>query len=319
MKLPVDELPDEPSTSHSFSIYVSEKQAGVRLDHFLVKQFPELSRSQLAASVTRGLVSVGGNKRKNSYRLKSGEEVIGSVYVETAFEILAEKIDFDILYEDAYLLVISKPPNLVVHPGSGNHSGTLVNGLIFHCQAISEVGDPVRPGIVHRLDKDTSGVMVIAKNEQVLRQLSYAFKERQVTKRYHALVHGIMIKKEGRLVASIGRHVVKRQKMAVREKGGKYAVSNWKVLEEFGGQYSLVEITIETGRTHQIRVHMAHLGHPVTGDLVYGKGRRNQDFRRQMLHASRLTFIHPVKNKEMDIIAPFWPDFKEHVDMLRKR
>ncbi len=314
-----DEMSDVSSISPSFSFSITEGLIGLRLDHFLVRKFPQLSRAQLSSSIKMGLIRVDGQKRKNSYRLKLGEEVGGTEYVAPTLEINPEKIFFDILFEDQFLLVISKPPGLVVHPGSGNLSGTLVNGLVHHCQAIGAVGDPIRPGIVHRLDKDTSGIMIVAKDDHVLRQLSEAFKEREVGKKYLALLHGIFEKKEGRIVAPIGRHSVNRKKMAIREPSGKYAVSNWRVIEEFGREYSLVEIGIETGRTHQIRVHMAHLGHPVTGDLVYGKGRPDTTFPRQMLHASKLLFVHPVEKREMKFKAPLWPDFESIVEELLQR
>ncbi len=313
------EFTEESSNSCSFSFTTAKIHSGLRLDQYLVQHFPDMSRSQLAASVAKGLVRIGGKTLKNSYRLKPGDKVVGEIYVESLPSVEAEQIEFTILYEDKHLLVISKPPGLVVHPGSGNLCGTLVNGLLFHCQEIGEVGDPIRPGIVHRLDKDTSGIMVVAKKELIHRRLSSSFKEREVKKQYHTLVHGILTKNEGRLVASIGRHKVNRQKMAVREKGGKHAASSWKVIEVLHGKYSLVEVTIETGRTHQIRVHMAHLGHPVVGDLVYGKGRNNKDFPRQMLHASRLIFTHPVEGSEMNMYAPLWPDFTQVVENLRKK
>ncbi len=315
-----NEMLDVSSASPSFSFSITEGLIGLRLDHFLVRKFPHLSRSQLSVSIDMGLVRVDGQKRKNSYRLKLGEEVAGMEYVAPVIEIIPEKISFDILFEDQFLLVISKPPNLVVHPGSGNLSGTLVNGLVHHCQAIGAVGDPIRPGIVHRLDKDTSGVMVIAKDDHVLRKLSMAFKEREVKKNYLALLHGVFEKKEGRIVAPIGRHSINRKKMAIREPSGKYAVSNWGVIEEIGGKYSLVNIGIETGRTHQIRVHMAHLGHPVAGDLLYGgKGRPDPIFPRQLLHASKLFFVHPMDKREMSFKATLWPDFESVVEELRQR
>jgi 23S rRNA pseudouridine1911/1915/1917 synthase len=237
--------------------------------------------------------------------------VSGSVVSPPAHQVHPEKIQLAVLYEDEYLLVISKPPGLVVHPGSGNPAGTLANGLVHYCGAIAGVGDSVRPGIVHRLDKDTSGLMVIAKREDVHRKLVQMFKDRAVEKEYLALVHGILDQKQGRLVAPVGRHPVHRQKMAVREMGGRYAATHWQVVKEFGGIYSLVVVGIETGRTHQIRVHMAHLGHPVVGDSLYGKRHCPKKIIRQMLHASRLRFIHPITGKKLECEAPLWPDFFE--------
>ncbi len=312
-----DEKASAPPSGGAFSFVIVEEQTGVRLDHFLVQKLPEFSRSQLSASVSGGLVFVDGRQRKNSYRLKPGELVAGTAYRDDPLEITAEKVAFEVLHDDPSLLIISKPPNLAVHPGCGNPNLTLVNGLVYYCQMIGGVGDPARPGIVHRLDKDTSGVMVVAKNNHVHRRLSEIFKRREVHKHYHALLHGTLKEKEGRVVAPIGRHGVQRRKMAVRRSGGKYAASAWKVIEEFEGKYSLVEIAIETGRTHQIRVHMAYLGRPVAGDCVYGGVRRGAVFPRQMLHASRLAFIPPGHEKKMEFKAPLWPDFQRVLDEFR--
>jgi 23S rRNA pseudouridine1911/1915/1917 synthase len=306
---------DDPSLispSLRFSYLIAEKQAGERLDQFLKRKQSELSRSQLSTSIRAGQILVDGTCKKSSYRLKAGDKVEGEVFSSASpLVVRPERMELSILYEDEFLLVISKPPGLVVHPGSGNRGGTLVSGLVHHCTSIAGVGDSVRPGIVHRLDKDTSGVMVIAKREDVHRLLVDAFKERAMEKEYVALVHGILRRKQGRLVAPIGRHPVHRQKMAVRETGGRYAATRWQVEKEFAGKYSLVRIGIETGRTHQIRVHMAYLGHPVVGDAMYGGGRSREGFSRQLLHSSRLRFIHPMTAEKLDVEAPLWPDFLE--------
>ena len=298
------------SSSCQFSYQITERQAGDRLDHFLAENLPEISRSQLNSSVRAGLVLVTGAVKKNSYRLKAGDKVSGSVVSPPAHNVQPENIQLTILYEDEFLLVISKPPGLVVHPGSGNPTGTLVNGLLHYCGSIAGIGDSIRPGIVHRLDKDTSGVMVIAKREDVHRKLVDMFKDRAIEKEYIALVHGVL-DKQGRLVAPVGRHPVHRQKMAVKETGGRYAATHWQVVKEFGGIYSLVVVGIETGRTHQIRVHMAHLGHPVVGDSLYGKRPCPKEILRQMLHASRLRFVHPITGIKLECEAPLWPDFSE--------
>lgn len=311
---------DSPSaSSFQFSFHIAEREAGDRLDHFLAEKLPEISRSRLISSVRAGLVLVTGSVKKSSYRLKVGDEVSGSVVSPPAQHVHPEKIQLAVLYEDEYLLVISKPPGLVVHPGSGNPTGTLVNGLVYYCGSIAGVGDSVRPGIVHRLDKDTSGVMVIAKREDVHRKFVQMFKDRAMEKEYLALVHGILDQKQGRLVAPVGRHPVHRQKMAVREMGGRYAATHWQVVKEFGGMYSLVAVGIETGRTHQIRVHMAHLGHPVVGDSLYGKRHCPKKIIRQMLHASRLRFIHPITGKKLECEAPLWLDFFEVLKDLEQQ
>jgi 23S rRNA pseudouridine1911/1915/1917 synthase len=292
-----------------FSIKIDSRVAGIRVDQFLSQYFPSVSRSCISASIREGFIKVDGSVRKNSYRLKSGETVSGTVAEHEEIEVLPEKVEFEIIFEDENILVLSKPPGIVVHPGSGNYSGTLVNGLVYHCQAIANVGDKLRPGIVHRLDKDTSGIMLAAKTELVQGKLVDLFKNREIEKSYLALLHGKMKEETGRLVAPIGRHPVNRKKMAVRLNSGRHAVSNWKVLEELAGSFSLVRITIETGRTHQIRVHMAHLGNPVVGDRVYGGNRDNASYPRQLLHAHRLIFQHPVTKEKVDHIAPLWEDF----------
>jgi 23S rRNA pseudouridine1911/1915/1917 synthase len=306
------------SCSHGFSYQITERQAGVRLDQFLSQKLPEISRSQLISSVRAGLISVSGSCKKSSYRVKAGDNVVGSVFSPPAIDVQPEKMPLSILYEDEFLMVISKPPGLVVHPGNGNRTGTLVHGLLYHCGSIAGVGDCIRPGLVHRLDKDTSGVMVIAKRGDVHRKLIDAFKARAMEKEYQALLHGILAQKEGRLVAPIGRHPVHRQKMAVREMGGRYAATHWRVVKEFGEKFSQVLVGIETGRTHQIRVHMAYLGHPVVGDSVYGGRGLQKTFPRQLLHASRIRFIHPITGNNLDIEAPLWPDFLEVLDGLEK-
>lgn len=293
----------------SFFIKIDSRVAGIRLDQFLARHLTSASRAQISASIRKGFIKVDGLDRKNSYRLKSGETVSGTVFEKPEIDVLPEKIDFQILFEDEYLLVLSKPPGIVVHPGSGNHTGTLVNGLVHYCQAIAAVGDKLRPGIVHRLDKDTSGIMLAAKTESMQGKLVELFKNREIKKSYIALLHGVMKEVKGRLVAPIGRHPVNRQKMAVRSISGRHAVSNWELMMELADSFSLARITIETGRTHQIRVHMAHLGHPVVGDRVYGSNRDNDHYPRQLLHAHRLIFQHPVTMEMVDQVAPLWPDF----------
>lgn len=300
-----------------FSFIIDGKQAGQRLDRFLASSFPELSRSSLNLAVKEQTIFVDQLTRKSSYKLKSGQKVHGYFKPPEFIEVAPEQMDLNILFEDPYIIVLSKAPNVVVHPGAGNPCGTLVNGLVYHCQNIADVGeDELRPGIVHRLDKDTSGLMVVAKTQKCHRNLSDAFKAREVEKQYHALLHGRMKHESGRLVAPIGRHPVHRTKMDIREgNGGRYAVTNWQLLEEYGARFSLVELGIETGRTHQIRVHMKSLGHPVVGDDLYGPRRPKMTFSRQLLHASSLKFLHPETGRKMKFSAPLWPDF---ADFLKK-
>lgn len=298
----------ESLSNGTFSYSVGSGCDRIRLDQFLALMDPATSRSLFADAIASGLVVVDGMARKSSYRLRAGEVVTGRLPQRTPPEVAPQQVDFVVLFEDEHLLALSKPPGLVVHPGSGNADGTLVNGLLHHCLSIGAVGDALRPGIVHRLDKDTSGVMLVAKRDEVHRRLVDDFKNRRLTKEYLALAHGRMRQKSGRIVASIGRHPRQRQKMAVLAEGGRHAASNWEVLRQFHGPLSLLRVTIETGRTHQIRVHLAHLGHPVVGDETYG-GRPVGPCKRQLLHAFRLVFRHPVTQQEMEVSAPLWPDF----------
>jgi len=310
------DIPDELVQLDPFLFEIDSGGAGARLDQFLSQRLSETSRAQIAAAIKDGSVTVDDSVRKGSYRLKTGQVVRGVVNPPPPLEITAEPVAFSIIYEDEHLLVISKPPGLVVHPGSGNLSGTLVNGLVYYCRNILDAGDRLRPGIVHRLDKDTSGIMIVAKTDHVHRSLVHSFKHHELDKEYLAIVHGLFKGKKGRIVAPIGRHPVSRQKMAILELGGKHAVSQWEVLEEFAEQFSLVRVRIETGRTHQIRVHMASLGHPVVGDETYGIKLSGALFPRQMLHAHRLTFTHPVEGGKMMLEAPVWTDFAEALRSL---
>ncbi len=301
-----------------FRFTVTDKFKGVRLDQFLVQMLPSISRAQIIQSNKAGLLLVNGSAKKNSYKLKIGDNVTGTVYLPPVLDIIPQQVDFVILFEDEHLLVLSKPPGIVVHPGSGNREKTLVHGLLHHCLTIQNVGDETRPGIVHRLDKDTSGIMVVAKSDFVLRKLVEAFKNRQVQKVYYAIVNGIVPCCEDRIVAPIGRHPVNRQKMAVSERTGKFAATNYQLVDELSGdnsEYSLVRVNIETGRTHQIRVHMAHIGHPVAGDQLYGR-KQQTIFPRQMLHSAKLRFEHPVTGRNVAFRAPLWPDITQALEQL---
>ncbi len=305
------------SDTHLPAISVSATYNNVRLDIFLVQLgLPGYSRSQFTQSIKAGSVKVNGLPVKPGYRLKTGDVIDGTVHCSESYSLpVPQPVDFTVLHEDASIVVLSKPPGVVVHPGSGNIQDTLVNGLLHRFKDIGEAGDPFRPGIVHRLDKDTSGVMVVARNSVALRRLVQDFKNRQVEKIYRALVHGTPAEKEGRIVAAIGRHPVNRQKMAVREQSGRHAVSNW-WLERSYGRLSLLTVRIETGRTHQIRVHLAHIKHPVAGDEVYGGRRQGQRFPRQMLHSWKLTLNHPESGRTMTFEAPLAPDFQQVLDTL---
>jgi 23S rRNA pseudouridine1911/1915/1917 synthase len=285
---------------------VEKADAGTRLDHFLATQAGDVSRSRLQALVRDGHVTVDGRPSTPSKKLRAGEWVALTVPPPSAATNAPEDIALEILFEDDDLIVINKPAGIVVHPSAGHASGTLVNALLHHCGALSVIGGVERPGIVHRLDKDTSGCLVAAKNDSAHQALAGQFASRDVTKIYLAIAAGRFAKKSGTVSVPIGRHKIHRQKMAVVPEGkGRASTTGWRVLSDLPAG-SLVECTLHTGRTHQIRVHLKHLAHPLLGDAIYGK---LAGFSRQMLHAWKLGFSHPRTGKRLDFIAPIPPDF----------
>jgi 23S rRNA pseudouridine1911/1915/1917 synthase len=303
-----------PQTGQTARRHVSENRlefvaepgdAGTRLDHFLAARVGDLSRSRIQALMEEGHVLVDAEPRLKSGRLRGGEKIVLTVPPAVASENLPEDIALDILHEDDDLIVINKPPGLVVHPAPGHDSGTLVNALLHHCTSLSGIGGVERPGIVHRLDKETSGCLVAAKNDAAHQSLTEQFSGREVRKTYLAIASGIFKKKKGTVNAPLGRHPVHRQKVGVLARGGREAVTDWLVLAELPCG-TLVQCTLHTGRTHQIRVHMKHLGHPLLGDEVYGK---RGAFSRQMLHAWKLGFSHPRTGIPLDFTAAIPPDF----------
>lgn len=300
----------------TFTFVISEQYHDVRLDQFLARVLDEFSRSRITSAIKDGAVTVNDKRIKPGYRLKTGDTVSGIVENEwEPVNLVPQEVSFDVLIEEQSFIVLAKPPGLVVHPGSGNLDQTLVNGLLYRYGDLEQIGDNGRPGIVHRLDKDTSGVMIVARTAQAHAILVKQFKDRMVQKTYLALIHGIPDQTGGRIVAPIGRHPVNRQKMAIREHDGRYAVSNWKRVKTYN-RHALVEVTIETGRTHQIRVHMADLGYPVAGDRVYGPHRDNKLFPRQLLHSWRLCFHHPLTNEQICAEAELPSDFQNILNQL---
>jgi len=307
---------------------VVEGEQGLRMDVFLSQKDSTLSRSQAKRLIEDGDAIVDGKPVRASHRLRSGEKVSLRKPPPVPSEIVPEAIPLNIYYEDGAILVVDKPAGMVVHPAAGNFRGTLVNALQFHCRSLSGIGGVMRPGIVHRLDKGTSGLMVIAKSDEAHRHLSEQFKRRLVSKHYTALVHGNVRQDEGLVDAPVGRHPVERKKMSTASRRGKAALTRWRVLERFGA-VTLLEAKIETGRTHQIRVHLSALGHPVVGDSVYGGSKRIVEspalravlkkLSRQALHAGRLSFAHPVTGKEMTFESPLPEDMAEVTRFLREK
>lgn len=299
---------------------VRPEETGLRLDHFITGKYPEQSRSFLHKLIGLTHILVDGHPVKAGYRLRVSETVTIAFPPPLPSVLIPEHVDFAVLFEDEHLLVINKPPGLVVHPASGHHSGTLVHGLLYRCQSLPVIEEG-RPGIVHRLDKETSGIMLVAKTDHALRALMADFKDRRIRKTYHALLLRCPREGDGRVIAPIGRHPVDRKKMAIRPIHGKYAATNWHVLERFPNGWCLAEIGIETGRTHQIRVHMASMKAPVAGDVLYGGAvDRNAVVKplRQMLHASTLCFSHPFSSQDLCFTAPLWGDMQSVLDRLRE-
>ena len=297
------------------SLQVEKEFDNVRLDLYLSKTFEDKSRSYLQGIIEEGNVLVNNNKKKRNYKLKVGDNIEVNIPAPKLLQIEPENIDLDIVYEDKDLIVVNKPQNMVVHPAPGVYSGTLVNALLNHCKDLSGINGVARPGIVHRIDKDTSGVLVVAKNDKSHNNLAVQFKEHSISRVYMALVEGIIKDEQGTIEAPIGRHPVDRIKMAV-VKDGRHAVTHYKVVERFKN-HTLVECRLETGRTHQIRVHMSHIMHPLVGDPVYGYKKQRFNLKGQMLHAKLLGFIHPTTGEYMEFESSIPEYFKKIIKILR--
>lgn len=288
-----------------------ESDIGKRLDIFLQEKLgKETTRSFGAKLIDEGFVTVTGkSKIKSSYKLKGNEEIVVAFRESKVLDVVPENIPLNIIYEDRDIVIINKEPGVVVHPAHGNYSGTLVNGLMYHIKDLSSINGTIRPGIVHRLDKDTSGIIIIAKNDDAHSELSKMFKEKTMEKSYICICKGNFKEYSGRIENYIGRDPRDRKKMAVVEEGGKIAVSNYQVVDMVQN-FSLVKVKIETGRTHQIRVHMKSLNRPIVGDSVYGNVNGNDSAKRQMLHAYNMKFKHPISGEFIDITAEIPEDFK---------
>lgn len=283
------------------SYLVGEEMAGIRLDLFLVEQKPDLTRSHIQKLVAGGMVQVNGGAVRVSYRVRPGDMVDLRIPEPGLTSVEPEGIPLDIRYEDEHLIVINKPRGMVVHPAGGNYSGTMVNALMHYCRDLSGINGVLRPGIVHRLDKDTSGLLVVAKNDQAHLSLAEQLQQRTVIRNYVALVHGRVQESKGMVDAPIGRHPADRQRMAVVA-GGKAAITRYQVARRLDN-YTYLELRLETGRTHQIRVHLDYLGHPVAGDNKYGPARPHFGLDGQFLHAYRLGFSHPVSGDYLEFTS----------------
>jgi 23S rRNA pseudouridine1911/1915/1917 synthase len=289
-----------------------------RMDAWLAENEPEHSRARWQALIREGRVTVNGKAAKPNSGLHPGDRVEWTIPEPVSTGVLAEDIPLDILFEDKHLIAVNKPAGLVVHPAAGNEDGTLVNALLHHCSDLAGIGGEKRPGIVHRLDKDTSGVMVVAKTEKAMAELARQFKKRETEKEYLTIVRGIPQPESGCIKATIGRHPILRKKMAANVKHGRHATSSYRVIEQLSNA-ALLRVHIETGRTHQIRVHMAFIKHPVLGDRLYARRQPSDEIwpERQMLHAAQLSIAHPDTGERLCFRAPMPPDMEEALSSLR--
>jgi len=321
---------EKQEEGNSFSILVTAKNQGRRLDQFLSETDLNLSRSQAKSLIEKHHIFLNQKPTKPSAHIKAGDTVSGTLPKPSPLSLKPEPIPLTILYEDSSIIVIDKPSGMVVHPAYGNPSGTLVNALLYHCKDLGGINGVLRPGIVHRLDKNTSGVMVVAKDDEAFHQLTKQFKNRTVEKVYFAIVYGKFRQNEGLIDSAIGRHPSERKKMSTRTKKGRAAITRWNKLEEFDS-CTLLEIFPQTGRTHQIRVHLSSIGHPLLGDPLYGrKGRPGaihdpvlkecvKRMNRQALHAHRLEFDHPRTGERVQFFSPIPHDMKEVLEWLRSQ
>ena len=300
-------------------LYFTAGSAGVRIDKFLAEAIPDLSRSHIQKLIAADLVTVGDKAVKANYKTAVNDEIKVQIPEPEIPDIQPENIPLDILFEDSDILIVNKPKGMVVHPAPGHYSGTLVNAVMYHCRDnLSGINGIARPGIVHRIDMDTTGSLLICKNDAAHQSLAEQLKEHRITRKYHAIVHGNLKEDDGTVNAPIGRHPTDRKKMSTRAPHGRSAVTHYKVLERFG-DYTYIECELETGRTHQIRVHMASIGHPIVGDAVYGPAKCPFKLQGQTLHAKVLGIIHPVTEEYMEFDAPLPEYFLQLLNKLRHR
>lgn len=297
---------------------VEKENAGIRIDKYLSDNMEDISRSYLQKLLKEKSITVNEKEIKANYKVQEGDVVSVSVPEPEEPDILPEEIPLDILYEDDSLMVVNKPKDMVVHPSAGHLSGTLVNAVLFHCKGnLSGINGIMRPGIVHRIDKDTTGALLICKTDTCHRILAEQLKVHSITRKYRAVVQGNLKDDEGTIEGPVGRHPADRKKMAINYKNGKEAVTHYRVLERFGNA-TYIECQLETGRTHQIRVHMASIGHPLLGDTTYGSSKNPYHLQGQALHAMVIGFLHPVINTYMEFTAPLPEYFLKLLEKLRK-
>ena len=295
-----------------------ESDEGLRLDKCIATNHPAVSRSYVQKLIESGGAWINGNTGRSKDVVKVGDEIKVLIPEPEGLQVDAEDIPLDIVYEDDDVIVVNKPKGMVVHPAAGHYTGTLVNGLLYHCKgSLSGINGILRPGIVHRIDKDTTGIIVACKNDIAHRNLAEQFKEHSITRRYNALVYGSFKQPEGRIESFISRNPDERMKMMVNPVRGKYAATNYRVVEQFGSRYTHIICQLETGRTHQIRVHMSNMGHPLLGDTIYGHKKDPFQLTGQALHAGVLGFIHPSTGEYMEFFAELPQYFTELMEKLR--
>ena len=301
-----------------YEFLAGEESKDLRLDVFLKQNIEEISRTYIQKLIKDGYANVNGTVPKTNYKVNSGDKVCLNVPEKEEPDIVAQEMPLDIVYEDDDVILINKPKGMVVHPAAGHYTGTLVNGLMHHCKDnLSGINGVLRPGIVHRIDMDTTGILIACKNDVAHQKISEQLKEHSITRRYRALVYGVIKEDEGVVDAPIGRHPIDRKKMAINPKNGKNAITHYRVLERFR-EYTYIECELETGRTHQIRVHMASLHHPLVGDQVYGPEKNPFHLQGQCLHAMVLGFVHPRTHEYMEFCADLPQYFSELLKKLPK-
>jgi 23S rRNA pseudouridine1911/1915/1917 synthase len=311
---------DQEEKQNDLAITVPNELGGQRVDVFLTSQLPDLTRTHIQKLIANGSVTMNGKLLKANYKVAAGDRLILIMPEPVQGEVIPENLPLDILYEDEAMIIVNKARGMVVHPAPGNYQGTLVNALLYHCSNLSGINGVIRPGIVHRLDKDTTGVMVAAKTDQAHLSLSKQIQERSASREYFAVVYGTIGEEQGLIDAPIGRHPIDRKKMAVVFENSKPAITRFRVIERFQG-FTLVACKLQTGRTHQIRVHMAYIQHPVVADPVYGP--TGNPFLHiisgQALHSAKLTLCHPVTNEPLVFEAPLPDDMAELLTFIRLR
>lgn len=311
-------MSDQSEERESYLLCVSDEDAGVRIDRYLSEASETFTRSYLQKLIKNGQITVNGRNIKPSYQVNAGDQIQITEPEKTIPDILPENIPLDIVYEDEDVILINKPKNMVVHPAAGHYSGTIVNALMYHCpDSLSGINGVMRPGIVHRIDMNTTGIIIVCKNDKSHQAIAAQLKEHSITRRYYAICYGNLAEDELTVNAPIGRNPNDRKKMAINYDNGKEAITHVKVLERFGS-YTWIECRLETGRTHQIRVHMASIGHPLLGDDTYSTNKLNAKFEGQTLHAFILGFIHPTTGEYMEFTAELPQYFAHTLTKLRE-